>query len=722
MTRRGRHQELADQQTTLVLVPRGGRSTRTDGGNSAGWNAFVFRANGGTLSLLGERVLDTVTADLAGWLGTWHPARAIVVLPPSSTVCRTCTLPAVKGDQLASALRLQAETAFMGGIPGHRVSMAAVPESLGGSAGGRQGVIIGWPESAPVPTVPSLPDYVAVTYTSTLATLLGLLGDTPLSEPVIRADRQDRTVLFVLRGPNGLVLRSTLEDADDDGVWRDGVLRAAAETLLSNDASPDEIASVRASIENHLRGTASTAESTFLTLPAAVRDAVVRRLPASGFDAQRALALGAMLASGKGTAGSAESSLVGDLTRMQVSLPKPKPQPIQLALERLQSPRIAGIVIAASIATFILSPLVFAVVRNGILRLKIDDVASYERENRLIRQKAALYGTLSRTTWPMTKLLGDLSNAFPDTIEVESIQINANQGITIRGIAKPTEKPTHMESRDVALSFEERARDTGIFTEFQWDIDADDGRGSGFTVVCNVKNPVKQYAWKAETDNAVKTRRDRLYPNWQDIEKGGGGAASGAASASAGHADDAEHAAAPAGEHAEGDGKARPEPPKSTRVAGARPHDRPSDVKPGDVKPDPKHDAAKGEDEDPTDVKVVKSEDEEQPKDGEKSGEKPGEKVGAASDRGINRRHTEQPGGAKPATPQPSAPKVDAPPPFTDEELNAMSLAEAKEFLGKIGVARNSASLDADTSKRLEKDFYRVLERLKELQKQKAGS
>ncbi|MBL9119418.1 MAG: hypothetical protein JNL80_05855 [Phycisphaerae bacterium] len=703
----------------MVLVPRLGKRSGSsiEGGSSEGptfaWNAYVFRATEETLNLVGERVVDGPGADLAGWLGTWRPARAIVVLPPSATICRSCVLPPLRGEQLISALRLQAETAFMGGVPSHRVAMAVLPESIAkpdlAHSGDRQGVIIGWPESSAVPTPPSLPEYTDLSFTATIAALLGLIGGTPLSEPVIRADRHDRTVLFALNGPHGLLLRSTIEDADDEGMWRDGVLRAAAETLISNDASVDDVVSIRAAIDDHLRGAASVADSSFLALPTAVRESVLRRLPASSFDATRAIALGAMLATGKGAAGAGAANLLGDLTRMRASLPRPKPQPLQLALLRLQSPRIAGTVIAASIAAFVFSPLVFAVVRNGILRLKLDNVAVYEGENRLIRQKAALYGTLSRTTWPMTKLLGDLSNALPDTVEVESIQINAGQGITIRGMAKPTDKPSPMSSSEVALSFESRARDSGIFSEFQWDIEADDGRGSEFTVVCNVKNPIKNVAWKAEEDNALKSRRDRLYPNWQEIEKGSHGSApAGSASAHAGGEGDEPRPTPPSGPDRHADPKSRPEPPKSTRTADAsKSHAEPT-AKPSDPKTE-----ENGEEGDPTEVKVVEGD--------TKEGEK--DRPGAASDRGINRRKPESgANGDRPAAPQPSGPKVEIPAPFTDDELNGMSLAQAKEFLGKISLARSSASLDDETKNRLKADFDRVLERLKELQRQKAGS
>lgn len=721
MNRRGRQNEIADERCTLVLVPRM-RSNKNRASEVGGWNAFVFRIADENYSVLGERTIEaSASVSLVSWLEAWRPARVIAVLPPSATVCRMCTLPPAKGDQLASALRLQSETAFMGGIPTHRLAMAALPEMprTAEEPGSRQGVILGWPDTSTLPVLPELPNYAELTFTPTIACLVSLLRGLPPSEPLVRVDREEGTLLFMLGGSNGLVLRSTLEANDDDATWRDSIVRTSAETLLSNDASVDEITALRSQLESKLNADQTTG-ATFLALPSSVRDLVLRRIPGSStIDAERATALGAaMLSVTQGTPGA-----LGELGGMRASLPKPKPQPIQLALQRLQSPKVAAWTIGVSIAVFVLAPLAAAAVRNGILRLKLDNLEAYEAENRATKQKAALYATLSKTTWPMTKLLGDLSNAMPDTIDVETIQVNSGQGITIRGVAKSTEKPEHLTGKEVVLAFESRARDTGIFNEFQYDIDAEDGRGQcNFTLVCSVKDPNKLYAWKDQDDNAKTSRRDRLYPNWAEIEKGRGGASGSAASAS-GDAKSEEHSGrlTPPKSDREGSGR------DAGKSAEAKPETKPADLKPGDMKPDPKHDPKhdpkaggrrdpkadpNGEEEgDPTEVKPVDGAGTEPPSEADPV------KPGASNDRGINRRprptETNPDGTPKPATPQPSVPKVDVPAAFTDEELAAMTKDQAKELLAKIAAARQGPPLDPEIADRLKADFQRVLNRLK---------
>ena len=134
------------------------RSNKNRVSDVGGWSAFVFRNADDTFSVLGERTVEASSSvSLVSWLESWRPAQTIAVLPPSATVCRMCALPPAKGEQLASALRLQSETAFMGGIPSHRLSMAALPEMPRTSPepATRQGVILGWPESSTPPSLTS---------------------------------------------------------------------------------------------------------------------------------------------------------------------------------------------------------------------------------------------------------------------------------------------------------------------------------------------------------------------------------------------------------------------------------------------------------------------------------------------------------------------------------------------------------------------------------------
>jgi len=669
--------EFADDRCVIVLLP----SPRAGGG--VGWKAVAFRdspsgsqsasaAGSESLTILGERTLATPTEDLRTWVSSWKPSRAFVVLPPSATMCRTCPLPPVKGEQLDSALRLQAETALLGGVPTHRVGMVALPEPSGSTA--RQGVIVAWPESSGTPPLPTLPDYTEVRFAPTVACLLALLRGLPPTQPLVRADREDGSILLLLASVgsgSNLLLRSTREDIDDDATWRNGILRAATETLLSADGSPDDIKELHRELEEHLRS------DSFLALPAAAKDLVQRRFPSGTLSAgERAVALGALLAAG---------GPLAPLVSLRASLPRPKPMRLEAALRRLQSPRTAATVIIASLAIFVFAPLLFAGVRYGILRMKLSDLESYERENRQTRQKAALYTTLARTTWPMTKLLGDLSNAVPETIDIESIHIRAGGNIIIRGIAKGSGT---LSAQEVVSEFETRARNTGVFSDVVISVDAMDGRNfSAFSFTCTASNPTRIVAWKQADDYAVLDLKDRRYPKWREIEDPVGTAG----------AKNTDEPSEPVETALADASAARATPPDAgaSRRDGGRGNDRA---------------VARGAEADGTS---------EAPDDG-KAEETPDESsatTGPASDRGINRRRPAQPEGAdgtvKPAQPQPTGPVVEIPPPISDDVIAGLNKQQASDLLSQIAKARQQPDLDAETQERLKADLYRVLARLK---------
>ena len=59
-------------------------------------------------------------AALEELLQSMQPSEIYAILSGSSTVCRTTTLPDIDSDQMMEALRLQAESKFLGGTPSHR--------------------------------------------------------------------------------------------------------------------------------------------------------------------------------------------------------------------------------------------------------------------------------------------------------------------------------------------------------------------------------------------------------------------------------------------------------------------------------------------------------------------------------------------------------------------------------------------------------------------------
>jgi len=73
----------------------------------------------------------------------------------------------------------------------------------------------------------------------------------------------------------------------------------------------------------------------------------------------------------------------------------------------------------------------------------------------------------------------------------------------------------------------------------------------------------------------------------------------------------------------------------------------------------------------------------------------------------------QQPTGRRDTAVAASAPtkQVEIPQPLTDEQIAAMTKAEANEALGRVSRARSLANLDIDTERRLKDEFYKLINR-----------
>ncbi|MBL9149741.1 MAG: hypothetical protein JNM94_13710 [Phycisphaerae bacterium] len=668
MTQRGRTIETADDRVMLIAVPTG------DTGSA--WHVFIVRGEGSTLSLIAERSATAGDGSVAGWARSHRPARALVVLPASATVCRTCPLPPTQGEQLASALRLQAETALLGGVPWHRVATAALP-SQSATPTGRQGVILAWPETADIPEPPTLPDSCEIRYVPIVASLLALFrGEAPAS-PLVAATREDGSIVLIFQGTADLVIRSAREDGSDASAWREGVQRVTAETLLNADRSADDVRALHAQLATQQ---ASSPDGSFVLLPSNIADAISRQLPGGRTgnaekDRARMIALGTSLV---------VSGPLSGLAAIREAIPSAPPSKFEAVTAWLASPRNTMLAVFIATLVFLLGPLGFSALRYGILRMKVSEPEKLEALNRQTEQSVLVYKQLSTEAWPMTKLLGDLSNSLPEGIEIETLQLGYGEGLMLRGYAKPFEQkgatgtPVKRTATEELIRLESLLRSTQIFTNTQskWEDERANGY-RGFQLNCSVVTPTKIVQWAKDEDYALNSLRDRRYPNWRDVEKG---------SAPAPHVDEPAATAS-----------AEKEP---ERVA-TKPATESSETE-TETKPD--------------DRTMASGDDASTPGHPEGAGEIP---PAAAPARGIGRAprpNPDQPAGngENPRPSQPaSTPAVEIPPPVADEELNAMSKSDAQALLGKLSKARQLPNLDEPTKTRLREDFNRVLSYVK---------
>jgi hypothetical protein len=659
--------ETRDPNRIAVLLPHG-----------EGWTAVsVERTPDGW----GFRSQHDAGAGFEVWLSQAGTGRILVVLPARETVCRTFSLPAASQDQLDLALRLQAEAALLGGVPPHRVGLGILPAAADAKV--RQGLVLAWPESMATAELPEFPAGIPTTFVPELAGLSALaVSDGPRSGITMAADRTDGSVVLIVPtgggddSGTGLAIRSTREDGSEPDSWRDSLLRAARETLISSDIP---VAAAEAMVADFARRMGGSEAPRTIVVPEETERLVERTLPgAESLDRSARTAVAGVLLAVDGP--------LAPFTRLLREIPRERPHPIQAAIDRLSEPRLAGRILIAAVLVVMLGPLAFASMRYGILSLKVDDLDTLERSNRITRQQVAMYRELRSNAWPMGKVLGDLANAMPEGVDAETISIGQSEGVTVRGIAKPSEvklagdRKESLDAAEVVGRMQRDLEDSGIFRRAKYEFKAEDGRGwREFTMTCEVTAPTRQPSYTPEEDYAVRTLRDRRYPNWREIEGSEAGSAA---------------------------------PPDATRAAadprvGTPPPPR------DPLEEDSGSEEASGEGEEESgEIAVVAEGDT-----GEATDPNAAAAVGAS--RGIGRRPTgpraapgDGSGGETP--PQPTAGvNVEVPPAMTDEEIAALSKSDALALLNRVAKARQSPSIDQDTKTRLRADFDRLMQHIR---------
>lgn len=330
------------------------------------------------------------------------------------------------------------------------------------------------------------------------------------------------------------------------------------------------------------------------------------------------------------------------------------------ALNRLSDRQLAmRLVVAALVGLAVLPPAVSGL-RLLMLNWKVGDLAAVERAIQAQRQRVALYGELQRRAWPMGKLLGDLSSVTPEGIEWENIQLSQDRNVSIVGSARPHDG---LDGTEVILKMERQMVDSRVFDRVQKKWDPPDAKGSvGFSMSAVVSRPTMLPSYPAEQDFAKKTLAERRYGPAQAEERE--------------PTAPAETAAMPPAETLPPTGDLDT-PAEAPSLAQAPP----APASEG-VTPEPAPDTAA-----PAGTRGMR-------------------RSASGSAGGLARRSERTPGSGDTGFP--------VPPPLTDEQIAAMSKAEAQEAAARVGRARKESSTDEATAARLKAEFEKLVARTRE--------
>ncbi len=445
------------------------------------------------------------------WLDEHRVSRVIAVLPASSVICRTLTLPDADEEQLHQALHLQAEALLLGIAPPHRLGMAVLPATSGETA--RVGMVLAWPESSLVEPPPTARP---VTYAPDTAALAALINGHRPDEPLLWFDPHSESLSLALSHANGVVFRAIREGGiPGGGLEADTaaeVGRNIAETALGVGHTASFVENMVASVKSRLAENSDNGSS-FL-LPDAVRQDAVRRLKNASSDESWWSTFG--LAAG--VALSIQGPL-SPLTELLESAPDIKPPLWSRLAERLSHPRAAVAMVLLAALVLILGPFVQQRARLSILNLRHPELHEQHTQAILVRKQYEMYEQLEEDAWPIAKLLSDIASNTPRGIELNAIRILSRAGtFTLSGTALP-QSNGEVDAREVITEFRKNLVSSGLFespNERTGDRDNMTGKYN-FEMSGHIRHPYRRFPYDPKRDFSAVTMQQRIDGmSWKD--------------------------------------------------------------------------------------------------------------------------------------------------------------------------------------------------------------
>lgn len=453
----------------------------------SGWKCLFASLQGNNPStVLETTIVDTDNA-LEELLDSKSPTVVYSILPGSTTVCRTTTLPDVDDDQILEALRLQAESKFLGGTPDHRRAIAALDNSIGET--NRVGLIVGWPESTTLALPPCLHDAFFIPDVGAIAAMLDGLRPT---EPILYADPIDGTVTIALSHANGAALRATREDCTSKSTFIKGVSQIAKETATSHNHTPAFTTSLVESLEHTL--SEQPFDAPILLLPDVIIEDIIKRIKGVPRDDASwwsiwGVTVGGLLAA---------TGSLKTLTSMKRNAPELHPSSVERIIHRCENKSFAMKLTIAAVLLLAFGPAIISGIKLTLLDLLNPQLESQYDSAVETRKQQIVYKELGKTAWPMTKIVADIVNNVPIGIDLNSIRINVGEPISIIGRAINTDGKSAAE---LIANMQENLQSTNMFKDIQFSYDPAGTYGDReFSLSASVVNPLNRPRYTTEKD------------------------------------------------------------------------------------------------------------------------------------------------------------------------------------------------------------------------------
>lgn len=359
--------------------------------------------------------IDATDADVAQRVASAAPdATPVLLIPGDQATSRGVPAPEGPREEAIAALELECEADFADIAPPHRRSVGMLPGAMSGVA-----LLTCWPGADTPTDAAGLP--LASARCVPVAAALGALVAT--QGWAYAYDRDQGWIASIDASVDKPSLRVFIEDPADGRAWSAALARVR-ESLRAGDEAP-------------------SASSRVVRLDDASVAALERLAPrasdASWLNAN-GLALGAAIIAGS------SSPSVRAIAALRASRPKEAIPPHVRLARWISVPRNAAATILVSLVLLTLGPIGFGYARYTILAQKAQGLDSGKADRDQLMIQAAMYEDIEKTRWPMTKLISDISRATPVGVDVESLRIAPDSGVSIQGAASSMDLVNQLES------------------------------------------------------------------------------------------------------------------------------------------------------------------------------------------------------------------------------------------------------------------------------------
>jgi len=442
--------------------------------------------------------LDFSASDLASGIDAAGGGRVVMLIPGNQATCRVISAPDALGEEAVASLDLACEADFGDVVLAHRRSAGVLPGCLNSLA-----ILACWPiEQLDSASVQQLTDPASAQTDAARDAILQSAACVPVVAALaaivapsgwgIAYDRQAGWIVGIGTRGEVPIIRCFIEDGDDATAWNAAIQRV--QRLVIDEATQPNTAESRAWAET------STGRS--VLLDSLSRDQLINRGIARATDsswlAQHALALGAAIVA------SSPDIRVRSIASLRLSVPKVI-LPVLVRLARwFAKPRNAIATIIVSVLLITLAPIGLASARQALLTNKTTGLDAGRGEREQLITQALMYNEIEQMRWPMTKLLSDLSRATPVGIEVDSLRIGPDTGVSVQGSATKMELVNQLESNLSA---------SGVFSSVKVNRTSATDKGVEFDVTALVRAP--NFAAKLAEDfakNPIQMREGFVMP------------------------------------------------------------------------------------------------------------------------------------------------------------------------------------------------------------------